>query len=48
MLVQLGFRFPVVRGIPEILWVVFLIPKTKIPDPRSKFFLPDSGFSCNT
>lgn len=48
MLVQRGFRFPIVRGIPEILWVVFLIPKTKIPDPRSTFFLPDSRFSCNT
>ena len=44
MLVQRGFRFPIVRGIPEILWVVLLIPKTKIPDPRSTFFfyrIPD-------
>lgn len=32
MLVQLGFWFPIVRGIPEILWVVFLIP-----DSTSKF-----------
>ena len=34
--VELGFTSAIISGMP-IYWVVFRIPKSRIPDPQSKF-----------